>query len=152
MAFHFPVMPRMFMAIRREDRIPIVEIMTRTPPIPENAQWAIFLRNHDELTLEMVTDEERDYMYSEYAKDSMMRRNLGIRRRLAPLLENSRRKIELMNSLLLSLPGTPGDLLRRRAGDGGQRLSRRPQWRADSDAMVRRPQRRLLPSRCRAAL
>jgi maltose alpha-D-glucosyltransferase / alpha-amylase len=107
MAFHFPVMPRMFMAIRREDRIPIVEIMTRTPPIPENAQWAIFLRNHDELTLEMVTDEERDYMYSEYAKDSMMRRNLGIRRRLAPLLENSRRKIELMNSLLLSLPGTP---------------------------------------------
>ena len=100
-------MPRMFMAIRREDRIPIVEIMTRTPPIPENAQWAIFLRNHDELTLEMVTDEERDYMYSEYAKDSMMRRNLGIRRRLAPLLDNSRRKIELMNSLLLSLPGTP---------------------------------------------
>jgi maltose alpha-D-glucosyltransferase/alpha-amylase len=107
MAFHFPLMPRMFMAIRREDRIPIVEIMTRTPPIPENAQWAIFLRNHDELTLEMVTDEERDYMYSEYAKDSMMRRNLGIRRRLAPLLENSRRKIELMTSLLLSLPGTP---------------------------------------------
>jgi maltose alpha-D-glucosyltransferase/alpha-amylase len=107
MAFHFPVMPRMFMAIRREDRIPIVEIMSRTPPIPDNAQWAIFLRNHDELTLEMVTDEERDYMYSEYAKDSMMRRNLGIRRRLAPLLENSRRKIELMNSLLLSLPGTP---------------------------------------------
>ena len=107
MAFHFPLMPRMFMAIRREDRIPIVEIMTRTPSIPDNAQWAIFLRNHDELTLEMVTDEERDYMYSEYAKDSMMRRNVGIRRRLAPLLENSRRKIELMNSLLLSLPGTP---------------------------------------------
>jgi maltose alpha-D-glucosyltransferase / alpha-amylase len=107
MAFHFPLMPRMFMAIRREDRIPIVEIMTRTPPIPENAQWAIFLRNHDELTLEMVTDEERDYMYSEYAKDPMMRRNLGIRRRLAPLLENSRRKIELITSLLLSLPGTP---------------------------------------------
>ena len=107
MAFHFPLMPRMFMAIRREDRIPIVEIMTRTPPIPDNAQWAIFLRNHDELTLEMVTDEERDYMYSEYAKDSEMRRNVGIRRRLAPLLENSRRKIELMNSLLLSLPGTP---------------------------------------------
>jgi maltose alpha-D-glucosyltransferase / alpha-amylase len=107
MAFHFPLMPRMFMAIRREDRIPIVEIMSRTPPIPDNAQWAIFLRNHDELTLEMVTDEERDYMYSEYAKDSMMRRNVGIRRRLAPLLENSRRKIELMNSLLFSLPGTP---------------------------------------------
>jgi maltose alpha-D-glucosyltransferase/alpha-amylase len=107
MAFHFPLMPRMFMAIRREDRIPIVEIMTRTPAIPENAQWAIFLRNHDELTLEMVTDEERDYMYAEYAKDKEMRRNLGIRRRLAPLLENSRRKIELMNSLLLSLPGSP---------------------------------------------
>ena len=107
MAFHFPLMPRMFMAIRREDRIPIVEILSRTPPIPDNAQWAIFLRNHDELTLEMVTDEERDYMYSEYAKDSMMRRNVGIRRRLAPLLENSRRKIELMNSLLFSLPGTP---------------------------------------------
>jgi len=107
MAFHFPLMPRMFMAIRREDRMPIVEIMSRTPDIPENAQWAIFLRNHDELTLEMVTDEERDYMYTEYAKDIVMRRNLGIRRRLAPLLENSRRKIELMNSLLLSLPGTP---------------------------------------------
>ncbi|MGH2615181.1 MAG: maltose alpha-D-glucosyltransferase [Thermomicrobiales bacterium] len=107
LAFHFPVMPRMFMAVRREDRIPIVEIMARTPPIPENAQWAIFLRNHDELTLEMVTDEERDYMYTEYAKDAEMRRNVGIRRRLAPLLENSRRKIELMNSLLLSLPGTP---------------------------------------------
>ncbi len=107
MAFQFPLMPRMFMAVRREDRIPIVEILTRTPAIPDNAQWAIFLRNHDELTLEMVTDEERDYMYSEYAKDSMMRRNVGIRRRLAPLLENSRRKIELMNSLLLSLPGSP---------------------------------------------
>jgi maltose alpha-D-glucosyltransferase/alpha-amylase len=107
MAFHFPLMPRMFMAIRREDRMPMVEILARTPEIPDNAQWAIFLRNHDELTLEMVTDEERDYMYAEYAKDPIMRRNLGIRRRLAPLLENSRRKIELMNSLLLSLPGTP---------------------------------------------
>jgi maltose alpha-D-glucosyltransferase/alpha-amylase len=107
MAFHFPLMPRMFMAVRREDRMPIVEILSRTPAIPDNAQWAIFLRNHDELTLEMVTDEERDYMYAEYAKDKEMRRNLGIRRRLAPLLENSRRKIELMNSLLLSLPGTP---------------------------------------------
>ncbi len=107
MAFHFPLMPRMFMAIRREDRLPIIEILERTPPIPETAQWAIFLRNHDELTLEMVTDEERDYMYAEYAKDAMTRRNVGIRRRLAPLLENSRRKIELMNSLLLSLPGTP---------------------------------------------
>jgi maltose alpha-D-glucosyltransferase/alpha-amylase len=107
MAFHFPVMPRMFMAIRREDSLPIVEIMARTPAIPETCQWAIFLRNHDELTLEMVTDEERDYMYAEYAKEPMMRRNVGIRRRLAPLLENSRRKIELMNSLLLSLPGSP---------------------------------------------
>lgn len=107
MAFHFPLMPRMFMAIRREDRLPIIEIMERTPAIPETAQWAIFLRNHDELTLEMVTDEERDYMYAEYAKDAMMRRNVGIRRRLAPLLENSRRKTELLNSLLFSLPGSP---------------------------------------------
>ncbi len=107
MAFHFPLMPRMFMAIRREDRLPIVEIMERTPAIPEGAQWAIFLRNHDELTLEMVTDEERDYMYAEYAKDAVMRRNVGIRRRLAPLLENSRRKTELLNSLLFSLPGSP---------------------------------------------
>lgn len=107
MAFHFPLMPRMFMAVRREDRMPIVEIMERTPAIPEKAQWAIFLRNHDELTLEMVTDEERDYMYAEYARDPAMRRNVGIRRRLAPLLENSRRKIELMTSFLLSLPGSP---------------------------------------------
>lgn len=107
MAFHFPLMPRMFMAVRREDRMPIVEIMERTPAIPEGAQWAIFLRNHDELTLEMVTDEERDYMYAEYAKEPAMRRNVGIRRRLAPLLENSRRKIELMTSFLLSLPGSP---------------------------------------------
>jgi len=107
MAFHFPLMPRMFMAVRREDRMPIVEIMERTPAIPEGAQWAIFLRNHDELTLEMVTGEERDYMYAEYAKDPAMRRNVGIRRRLAPLLENSRRKIELMTSFLLSLPGSP---------------------------------------------
>ncbi len=107
MAFHFPLMPRLFMAIRREDRMPIIEIMDRTPEIPNGAQWAIFLRNHDELTLEMVTDEERDYMYAEYAKDPEMRKNVGIRRRLAPLLENSRRKIELMTSFLLSLPGTP---------------------------------------------
>jgi maltose alpha-D-glucosyltransferase/alpha-amylase len=107
MAFHFPLMPRIYMAVAREDRYPITDILKQTPDLPDGCQWAIFLRNHDELTLEMVTDEERDYMYSEYAKDSMMRRNLGIRRRLAPLLENSRRKIELMNSLLLSLPGTP---------------------------------------------
>ncbi|CAA9549940.1 MAG: GH13_16 / GH13_36 / GH13_4 / GH13 / GH13_ 17 / GH13_23 / GH13_31 / GH13_40 / GH13_35 / GH13 _29 / GH13_30 / GH13_20 / GH13_2 / GH13_1 / GH13 _34 / GH13_18 / GH13_21 / GH13_37 / GH13_19 / GH13_10 [uncultured Thermomicrobiales bacterium] len=107
MAFHFPLMPRMFMAMRRETRTPIVEIMQQTPEIPHNCQWAIFLRNHDELTLEMVTDSERDYMYYEYAKDPRMRINLGIRRRLAPLLDNGRRQIEMMNSLLLSMPGTP---------------------------------------------
>ncbi len=107
MAFHFPLMPRMFMAMRRETRTPIVEIMGQTPAIPDGSQWAIFLRNHDELTLEMVSDAERDYMYYEYAKDPRMRLNLGIRRRLAPLLENGRRQIEMMNSLLLSMPGTP---------------------------------------------
>ena len=107
MAFHFPLMPRMFMAVRREDRTPIVEIMARTPKIPDNCQWAIFLRNHDELTLEMVTDEERDYMYREYARDKRMRINLGIRRRLAPLMDNGRRQMELMNALLMSMPGTP---------------------------------------------
>src|SRR5687767_7684823 len=107
MAFHFPLMPRMFMAVRREDRTPIVEIMARTPRIPENCQWAIFLRNHDELTLEMVTDEERDYMYREYARDKRMRINIGIRRRLAPLMDNGRRQMELMNALLMSMPGTP---------------------------------------------
>jgi maltose alpha-D-glucosyltransferase / alpha-amylase len=107
MAFHFPLMPRMFMGIRQEERHPIVEIVNQTPEIPEQCQWAIFLRNHDELTLEMVTDEERDYMYTQYAADPQMRLNLGIRRRLAPLMENSRRRIELMNSLLFSMPGTP---------------------------------------------
>jgi len=107
MAFNFPVMPRMFMALRREDRTPIVEIMNRTPKIPDSAQWGLFLRNHDELTLEMVTDEERDYMYAEYAKDPRMRRNIGIARRLSPLLDNGRRQIELLYSLLLSLPGSP---------------------------------------------
>jgi len=107
MAFHFPLMPRMYMALRREDNTPVVEIMQRTPRIPPDCQWAIFLRNHDELTLEMVTDEERDYMYNEYAKDRRMRINVGIRRRLAPLLDNGRRQIELMNALLLSMPGTP---------------------------------------------
>ncbi len=107
MAFHFPVMPRMFMAVRMEDRQPIVDILEQTPPIPESAQWALFLRNHDELTLEMVTDEERDYMYRVYATDPQARINLGIRRRLAPLLGNHRRRIELMNGLLFSLPGTP---------------------------------------------
>ncbi|HEU5355611.1 MAG TPA: maltose alpha-D-glucosyltransferase [Actinocrinis sp.] len=107
MAFHFPVMPRIFMAVRRESRYPISEIMAQTPQIPTGCQWGIFLRNHDELTLEMVTDEDRDYMYSEYAKDPRMKANVGIRRRLAPLLENDRRQIELFTALLLSLPGSP---------------------------------------------
>jgi len=107
MAFHFPLMPRMFMAVQMEDRFPIIDILEQTPRIPENAQWALFLRNHDELTLEMVTDEERDYMYRVYAKDPRAKINLGIRRRLAPLLDNNRRKIELMNILLFSMPGTP---------------------------------------------
>jgi len=106
-AFHFPVMPRLFMALQMEDRFPIIDILQQTPPIPDVCQWVIFLRNHDELTLEMVTDEERDYMYRMYATDPQARINLGIRRRLAPLLGNSRRKIELMNALLMSLPGTP---------------------------------------------
>ncbi len=107
MAFHFPVMPRMFMSIRREVRQPMVDILQLTPPIPEGCQWCLFLRNHDELTLEMVTDEERDYLYYEYAKDPRMRLNLGIRRRLAPLVDNSRRRKELLHALLFSLPGTP---------------------------------------------
>jgi maltose alpha-D-glucosyltransferase/alpha-amylase len=107
MCFHFPLMPRMFMAARRQVRYPIVEILDQTPEIPSNCQWGIFLRNHDELTLEMVTDEERDYMYNEYAKDPRMKLNLGIRRRLAPLLENSRDQSELFHAMLLSLPGTP---------------------------------------------
>src|SRR5437870_3880484 len=107
MSFHFPLMPRLFMAIRMEDRFPIVDILAQTPTIPETAQWALFLRNHDELTLEMVTDEERDYMYRAYTQDRLARLNLGIRRRLAPLLGNDRRRIELMNGLLLSFPGTP---------------------------------------------
>jgi maltose alpha-D-glucosyltransferase/alpha-amylase len=107
MAFHFPLMPRIFMAVRRESRFPISEILAHTPQIPANCQWGIFLRNHDELTLEMVTDEERDYRYAEYAKDPRMRANVGIRRRLAPLLENDRNQIELFTALLLSLPGSP---------------------------------------------
>ena len=107
MNYHFPVMPRMFMAVQQEDRYPITDIFDQTPPIPETCQWAIFLRNHDELTLEMVTDEERDFMYKVYAKDPKARINLGIRHRLAPLMDNNRSKIELMNSLLFSLPGTP---------------------------------------------
>ena len=107
MAFHFPLMPRIFMAVRQGIRKPIVEIIQRTPAIPDDCQWCMFLRNHDELTLEMVTDEERDYMYAEYAADARMRINLGIRRRLAPLMENDRRKIELLNSILFTMPGSP---------------------------------------------
>jgi maltose alpha-D-glucosyltransferase/alpha-amylase len=107
MAFNFPLMPRIFMALRREERRPIMDIISQLPEIPESCQWGIFLRNHDELTLEMVTNDERDYMYQEYAKDPRMKINLGIRRRLAPLLDNGRRQIELLNGLLLTLPGTP---------------------------------------------
>ncbi|MBC7793565.1 MAG: alpha-glucosidase C-terminal domain-containing protein, partial [Clostridia bacterium] len=107
MAFHFPLMPRMFMALRREDATPIIDILRQTPDIPANCQWGIFLRNHDELTLEMVSDEERDYMYREYATDLSMRINMGIRRRLAPLMGNGRRQMELMNALLMTMPGTP---------------------------------------------
>ncbi|HEY1895472.1 MAG TPA: maltose alpha-D-glucosyltransferase [Terracidiphilus sp.] len=107
MAFHFPLMPRIYMALRQEDRLPITDIMAQTPPIPDNCQWGLFLRNHDELTLEMVTDDERDYMYFAYSADPRMRINVGIRRRLAPLVDNNARRIELLNSLLLSFPGTP---------------------------------------------
>ena len=154
MAFHFPVMPRLFMGLRMEDRYPITDILRLTPPIPENCQWAMFLRNHDELTLEMVTDEERDYMYRTYAHDRQMRINLGIRRRLAPLLENDRRKIELLNALLFSLPGTPviyyGDEIG--MGDnvylGDRNGVRTPmQWSADRNAGFSRanPQKLYLP-------
>ena len=141
MAFHFPLMPRMFMAVRMEDRYPILDILDQTPAIPDNSQWALFLRNHDELTLEMVTDEERDYMYQMYTQDTRARINLGIRHRLAPLLRNDRRKIELMNILLFSLPGTPvlyyGDEIG--MGDniylGDRNGVRTPmQWSADRNA------------------
>jgi maltose alpha-D-glucosyltransferase / alpha-amylase len=107
MAFHFPLMPRIFMAVQLEDRKPIIEILEQTPQIPETCQWVTFLRNHDELTLEMVTDIERDYMYDTYARDKTMRLNLGIRRRLAPMMDNDRRRIQLLNTLIMSLPGTP---------------------------------------------
>ena len=154
MEFHFPLMPRMFMSLQMEDRFPIIDIMDQTPEIPENCQWAIFLRNHDELTLEMVTDEERDYMYRVYAKDPRARINLGIRRRLAPLLGNNRRKIELINSLLFSLPGTPviyyGDEIG--MGDnfylGDRNGVRTPmQWNADRNAGFSKanPQQLYLP-------
>lgn len=154
MAFHFPLMPRIFMAVAQEDRHPIIEILAQTPEIPENCQWAVFLRNHDELTLEMVTDRERDYMYLTYASDPRARVNLGIRRRLAPLMEGSRAKIELMNSLLLSLSGSPiiyyGDEIG--MGDniylGDRNGVRTPmQWSPDRNAGFSRadPQRLYLP-------
>ncbi len=154
MAFHFPLMPRLFMAIQMEDRFPIIDILQQTPEIPDGCQWALFLRNHDELTLEMVTDEERDYMYRVYAHEREARINLGIRRRLAPLLGNDRAKIELMNGLLLSLPGTPviyyGDEIG--MGDniylGDRDGVRTPmQWSGDRNAGFSRanPQRLYLP-------
>jgi maltose alpha-D-glucosyltransferase/alpha-amylase len=154
MAFHFPVMPRLFMATHMEDRFPIIDILEQTPAIPETSQWAVFLRNHDELTLEMVTDEDRDYMYKVYANDPRARINLGIRRRLAPLMGNNRRKMELLNSLLFSLPGTPviyyGDEIG--MGDniylGDRNGVRTPmQWSADRNAGFSRanPQRLYLP-------
>ncbi|MBI3742824.1 MAG: maltose alpha-D-glucosyltransferase, partial [Chloroflexi bacterium] len=154
MAFHFPIMPRMFMAIRMEDRYPIIDILEQTPQIPPANQWAMFLRNHDELTLEMVTDEERDYMYRIYAKDPRARLNLGIRRRLAPLLNNDRKKIELMNALLFSMQGTPimyyGDEIG--MGDnyylGDRNGVRTPmQWNGDRNAGFSKanPQRLYLP-------
>ena len=151
MSFHFPLMPRLFMSIRMEDRFPIVDILAQTPAIPDTAQWALFLRNHDELTLEMVTDEERDYMYRAYTQDRMARINLGIRRRLAPLLGNDRRRIELMNGLLFSLPGTPvlyyGDEIG--MGDniflGDRNGVRTPmQWSADRNAGFSRANRQRL--------
>ncbi|MDQ1385880.1 MAG: maltose alpha-D-glucosyltransferase / alpha-amylase, partial [Actinomycetota bacterium] len=155
MAFHFPLMPRLFMGLRMEDRFPIVDILRQTPTPPEGCQWAVFLRNHDELTLEMVTDEERDYMYSAYAHNPVARINLGIRRRLAPLLQNHRHKIELMHALLCSLPGTPvlyyGDEIG--MGDNvylGDRDSVRTpmQWSADRNAgfSEANPQRLYLPT------
>ncbi len=154
MAFHFPVMPRMYMSLAMEDRFPIIDIMQQTPPIPENCQWAMFLRNHDELTLEMVTDEDRDYMWRTYAKDAKARINLGIRRRLAPLLDNHRGRIHLMNGLLFSFPGTPiiyyGDEIG--MGDniylGDRNGVRTPmQWSADRNAGFSRanPQQLFLP-------
>jgi maltose alpha-D-glucosyltransferase/alpha-amylase len=154
MNFHFPLMPRMFMALQMEDRFPIIDILEQTPSIPEQCQWAMFLRNHDELTLEMVTDEERDYMYRVYATDPHARINLGIRRRLAPLLVNSRRKIELLNTLLFSMPGTPiiyyGDEIG--MGDnfylGDRNGCRTPmQWSPDRNAGFSRanPQQLYLP-------
>lgn len=155
MNFHFPLMPRLFMALQMEDSFPIIDILQQTPAIPDNCQWALFLRNHDELTLEMVSDEDRDYMYRVYAKDTQARINLGIRRRLAPLMSNNRNQIELMNCLLLALPGTPvlyyGDEIG--MGDniylGDRNGVRTPmQWSADRNAGFSRanPQRLFLPT------
>ena len=155
MNFHFPLMPRLFMGLQMEDSFPIIDILQQTPQIPDNCQWALFLRNHDELTLEMVTDEDRDYMYRVYAEDRDARLNLGIRRRLAPLMGNNRRRIELMNSLLLSLPGTPviyyGDEIG--MGDniylGDRNGVRTPmQWSGDRNAGFSRanPQKLFLPT------
>ena len=138
MAFNFPLMPRMFMGLRLEDRKPITEILQQTPDIPVTCQWAIFLRNHDELTLEMVTDIERDYMYDIYASDKSMRLNLGIRRRLAPLLDNDRRRIELMNWHADVAARNANHLLRGRDRDGRQHPSWRSQRRTHSDAVDRR--------------
>ncbi len=141
MAFHFPLMPRMFMGVKLEDRKPITEILKQTPEIPEVCQWCLFLRNHDELTLEMVTDMERDYMYDEYAHDKAMRLNLGIRRRLAPLLDNDRERIELMNGHADVAARHADHLLRRRNWHGRQREPGRPQRRAHSHAVERRLER-----------
>ena len=154
MAFHFPLMPRMYMAVAQEDRHPIVEIMEQTPDLPDGCQWAVFLRNHDELTLEMVTDRERDYLYATYAADPRMRVNVGIRRRLAPLLDNDLERLRLMNSLLMSMPGSPiiyyGDEIG--MGDniylGDRNSVRTPmQWSPDRNAGFSRadPQKLYLP-------
>ena len=143
MAFHFPLMPRMYMAIGREDRFPITDIMRQTPAIPENCQWAVFLRNHDELTLEMVTDNERDYFWQAYAADRRARLNLGIRRRLTPLVRTrsaARRAVELPASLHA---GNADHLLRRRDRHGRQHSSGRSQRRPHADAMVAGSQWRL---------
>ena len=149
MSFHFPLMPRMYMAIAREDRFPITDIMRQTPDIPANCQWAIFLRNHDELTLEMVTDSERDYLWETYAADRRARINLGIRRRLAPLLR-ARPPPHRADERPAAVDARhAGDLLRRRDRHGRQHPSRRPRRRAHADAMVARPQRRLLARRSR---
>ena len=152
MAFHFPLMPRIFMAVRRESRFPISEILANTPAIPDMAQWGIFLRNHDELTLEMVTDEERDYMYAEYAKDPRMKANVGIRRRLAPLLENDRNQMRVVHRAAVVAAGFAGAVLRRRDRHGRHHLARRPRRGAHPDAVDARPQRRLLDRQPRPAV